>query len=1016
MNRCAALLLMLLGSAFLLIGPAAAATVGSGAAAAQAASAPAHYIPASQTSSATKQEDEQTYSSGAGLFSPLSASLRRAEELLNTEGPLRFYSLLQGESGESGESGKRGGDSSDGSHSSVSAGSKAPGTDGQNSAATNPAVKGATGNQAAHRQAGSAGTGAAAASRNLPVPASAVPALVAAGDQSKSAAAKLYRELAGRELPAGGCAPAPALSEHLKALSTLGSLLLSEPLQAALSLTAEGESAVRIPLLLMGDKKLRANYYRPFYTEGKCQGLGVLEAALKGQCATEGRTVGLVELMLPTSGPGSALYTQRPQLLPENEASYDPAYDLWRGLASLLGLASHSDAQGFNAPLTTFDKKLYALNLKGPVTAKTKFSSLGEGCSLQQGERCLLYFQGEHTKELLTQSGVQPQAAAAAAAASEGGDKAKAKAQADAAALPEGLLPISFAEAGRPCIARGRGLLSCTDYSNVGFYDALELRVLQDLGYALYPEQFGGDNYYQSGTFTSRLSFETAHGFTAYDKEKSEYKKNRYSELPLTVGTGLYGRYLKVTQTLPVMSTGYASVGARLDGAENTYTVPEGSRILVQGSHGSGIAVSYGRDHVLNLHGEVSAGGPGGVGVRAAFGSNLRSDALEYRGSYLRVRSDDFKAGKLSKSKAQAPLLPYDLQGPLIKRLNLTGQISGTQAALLIEPTAHVQEVNLSSHAEVNGAILSYWQPYFEQGNLYVRPYASEEILPGQLQTRHVGPLTKLEAQHLLEGELATTINLGLSLDEEGEHKRAGAELMSDPKSAVTIQGEVSGPTLILRSLGGRSELTGVLRIQKLVVADSLFKLNTPLFRSSHVEALELGNDGLLDLVNGSGNYLKVERRAYISSSAALRLDCDEQGRILDKLIFAGNLYVPSGQITVEPGLSYANFKRFTSDPRAMKTFIRSFLSEARRQFNRYGVSVRFPKHVWYSQGNLGREIRCSARGCYARSFVGSSGVRQLNIPTWRLALNSVCAALAVLAFWWIRKILRRRRHQSHGG
>ncbi len=82
--------------------------------------------------------------------------------------------------------------------------------------------------------------------------------------------------------------------------------------------------------------------------------------------------------------------------------------------------------------------------------------------------------------------------------------------------------------------------------------------------------------------------------------------------------------------------------------------VDKSTAIYENGIGLSGIAVTYGRDNVLNIEGSVSANSEDGVGIRFDFGSNVLSDMREYQGSDPRVRTYDALDGNFKRENAQS--------------------------------------------------------------------------------------------------------------------------------------------------------------------------------------------------------------------------------------------------------------------------------------------------------------------------------------------------------------------------
>ena len=70
-----------------------------------------------------------------------------------------------------------------------------------------------------------------------------------------------------------------------------------------------------------------------------------------------------------------------------------------------------------------------------------------------------------------------------------------------------------------------------------------------------------------------------------------------------------------------------------MDGEGNSLTVSSGVKVHADGYKGTGLMVSYGKEHEVILRGDVQTLGEGGIGARFDFGSNELGNNTEYRGS-----------------------------------------------------------------------------------------------------------------------------------------------------------------------------------------------------------------------------------------------------------------------------------------------------------------------------------------------------------------------------------------------
>lgn len=111
-----------------------------------------------------------------------------------------------------------------------------------------------------------------------------------------------------------------------------------------------------------------------------------------------------------------------------------------------------------------------------------------------------------------------------------------------------------------------------------------------------------------------------------------------------------------------------------------------------------------------------------------------------------------------------------------------------------------------------------------------------------------------------------------------------------------------------------------------------------------------------------------------------------------------GTVKSKDGILNIEPGLSYPDIKALQSDPQKLYELLSKFDINANKMLRPYDLSSNFPKHVWYTQGDLGRSVRCVAKGCYLGDFVKSLAKSQEQLPTWRYILSIVGCILMIIA------------------
>lgn len=240
------------------------------------------------------------------------------------------------------------------------------------------------------------------------------------------------------------------------------------------------------------------------------------------------------------------------------------------------------------------------------------------------------------------------------------------------------------------------GLMSGLPYKNYSTFTELELAAMQDIGYNIDRKKFYGRSIYSSGgTFKNEDIFTSAE--------------------PLAVGLHVWGAKNDVTQSGDITLTGDGAVGVRVDGFENKVTIPQETTIQSDGLRGKGILISYGRDHNLNVEGNILATGNA---VEFNFGSNMLGAGGEYRGSYLRYLRGVDASGNII-SAENLPLFMADsfnyssneLNGALVNDFNLSGSLTGDNA-IYIGKNSFVKNINFNQGANLRGNIISDWKHF----------------------------------------------------------------------------------------------------------------------------------------------------------------------------------------------------------------------------------------------------------------------------------------------------------------
>lgn len=313
-------------------------------------------------------------------------------------------------------------------------------------------------------------------------------------------------------------------------------------------------------------------------------------------------------------------------------------------------------------------------------------------------------------------------------------------------------------------------LMSHQNYRNWGTFMEAELALLQDLGYDLDRRNFYGFSFY-------RDNMEGENDSPFYARENGQYIVGKPNTTSWGIGFHLYGSGNTLTQTADLLADGFSGIGVRVDGSGNTLNVDPSVRITANGEYGHGILFSYGKEQNLVLRGNVEATGDHGKAVAFDFGDNMLSNRTEYRGSYIRASIDD------DDDWEKEELLP-ELTGALITVADITGAVTGSEAAVYIGPSAYVENINIMKGASINGDIVSDWKP-----------------VTNQAMITHANPDT-----------LRTTLTFGYTPDADGVYTPA-----PDAAFDSTVKGDISGrESLEMVLAGGKLTVTGGIDVRTL--------------------------------------------------------------------------------------------------------------------------------------------------------------------------------------------------------
>lgn len=240
-------------------------------------------------------------------------------------------------------------------------------------------------------------------------------------------------------------------------------------------------------------------------------------------------------------------------------------------------------------------------------------------------------------------------------------------------------------------------LMSHQHWRNYLFYMEAELALLQDLGYKFDRKLYYGDSIYESDL----ANWQSDHGY--YARQDGKWLVGEYNPTEYGVGLHIYGKNNTATQNHDILSSGIAASGIRIDGASNTLTIANGTKVHTLGDYSNALLVAYGKNHIINHNGELKATGKGGIAINIDFGDNMLGNVTEYRGSYMHTISNQNKND----------LSSYNLDGALVKTLNLNSNSStiGSLASIYIADNAYVENINITQGAKIEGDIISNWNP-----------------------------------------------------------------------------------------------------------------------------------------------------------------------------------------------------------------------------------------------------------------------------------------------------------------
>ncbi|MDR3048563.1 MAG: autotransporter outer membrane beta-barrel domain-containing protein [Elusimicrobiota bacterium] len=254
-------------------------------------------------------------------------------------------------------------------------------------------------------------------------------------------------------------------------------------------------------------------------------------------------------------------------------------------------------------------------------------------------------------------------------------------------------------------------MMSHQKYRNWNIYMEAELALLQDIGLVIDRRNFYGLSIYADNDNITLDDFIS--GYLLFYARKInagqewEYDIGKYNETPWTIAFHIYGstNNVVISSGNTALSKGYSSIGIRIDGWANKLNIENGAVFRADGEGGIGLLVSYGKNQMISLDGIISANGQDGIGARFDFGDNMMGNSREYRGSYIRGKTDS-----LGNWDTDMPLLD-ELKGAMVSSFTISGTLEGQKAAIYISKNAFVDRIFILNGAKISGDIISDWNP-----------------------------------------------------------------------------------------------------------------------------------------------------------------------------------------------------------------------------------------------------------------------------------------------------------------
>lgn len=250
-------------------------------------------------------------------------------------------------------------------------------------------------------------------------------------------------------------------------------------------------------------------------------------------------------------------------------------------------------------------------------------------------------------------------------------------------------------------------LMSHQYWRNWNTFMEAELAVLQDHGFDIDRRDWFGYSVYNSGiTLVNTNPYYARNG----DGDGTGWIEGVANDNPWGVGLHVYGRNNDITQAADILTSGTYALGIRVDGTDNTLRIAPDVQVRSDGDYGYALAVTYGKNHHIVHQGTLAADGEYGIGAMFSFGDNTIGEKTEQRGSYI---YDPANYGDPDGADT------IGLDGALVSSFDVTGTLSGTRAAIYIDDSALVSNINIMNGANLSGDIVSLWNPMVDRVQFY---------------------------------------------------------------------------------------------------------------------------------------------------------------------------------------------------------------------------------------------------------------------------------------------------------